>query len=112
MRLTDTLAAELEKIDSNVLVFAVGPGFVDTEMTRLQADTEADRRWIPSSKEGLDAGNTRKPEDCAHATIKLLGIINRNLSGRMFGIGPDFEYIANNSAEIKEKDLYQMRSKP
>src|SRR5690606_5591846 len=72
MELTRILNDELRMENSNVLVYAAGPGLVRTEMTELQADTEAGRRWIPSTSESFESGKLRQPEDIALATIKLL----------------------------------------
>ena len=110
LRLTDTLAAELEKIDSNVMVFSMGPGFVKTEMTLLQRG-EQGQKWMPSSKDLLDKGQTRSPEDCAKATIELLKVANKNLSGRVFGVDTDFKEIESCSEEIKKNDLFVLRLK-
>ena len=108
LRLTDTLAAELAEIDSNVLVFAMGPGFVKTEMTLLQTQQQG-QKWIPGSKEALDKGDYRQPQDCAITTMKLLRAANKHLSGRVFGVDADFDEIEKRCKQIKEKDLLVMR---
>jgi NAD(P)-dependent dehydrogenase (short-subunit alcohol dehydrogenase family) len=108
LRLTDTLAAELAKINSNILVFAMGPGFVKTEMTLLQLQ-EQGQKWLPGCKEALDQGNYRQPEDCAIATMKLLRIANKYLCGRVFGVDTDFDEIEKRCKEIEEKDLLVIR---
>lgn len=111
LRMTDTLAVELEREGSNVLVFAMGPGFVKTEMTMLQIDNPMGRKWIPGSKDAMDAGQTYPPEACAEATMKLIKIACPELNGRIFGVGTDFEDIAKRAKEIKEQDLYVMRGR-
>lgn len=109
LRMTDTLAVELEKTGSSVLVFAMGPGFVKTEMTMLQIENPMGVKWIPSSKEAMDAGLTSPPEACAEATMQLIQIACPELSGRIFGVGTDFEDVKRRAKEIKEKDLFVMR---
>jgi len=109
LRLTDTLAAELEKACSKVLVVALGPGFVRTEMTELQATSELARKWIPSSKEALDKGQTRPPEDCAKAAVELLRHINPAFNGRIFQTGMDFTEIAKTLASEKGKNSLLLR---
>ena len=72
MELTRILAEELKMMKSSVMVFSAGPGLVRTEMTQLQANTAAGRKWIPSTKEAFDSGNVRKPEEIARATIEMM----------------------------------------
>jgi NAD(P)-dependent dehydrogenase (short-subunit alcohol dehydrogenase family) len=112
LRLTETLARELERVGSKVLVVALGPGFVRTEMTMLQVTQEAGRRWIPGSGEALDAGKDRPPEDCARSAVELLRILGPELNGRIFDTGADFAAIAKRAAEIKEKNLCVLRAVP
>ena len=88
MELTRVLAAELRMMDSAVMVFGAGPGLVRTEMTELQANTEAGRKWIPSTKESFDADRTRKPDEVAQATIRLVTAAKPEWSGKSYG--PDF----------------------
>jgi len=88
MQLNEILAKELKMLESDVIVLGAGPGLVRTEMTELQANTEAGRKWIPSTKECLVSGNVRKPEEIAKATIKALLCVKPEHSGQSFG--PDF----------------------
>jgi len=109
IRLTDTLAAELRRAGSSVLVFAMGPGFVRTEMTMRQVTTPEGLEWIPSSKEALDAGKDRPPEDCARSAVELLRIARPELSGRIFGTGTDFQRILADLDRIQRDDLHTLR---
>ncbi len=90
MELTRILCEELKMQGSRVMVFSAGPGLVRTEMTELQANTEAGRKWIPSTKEAFDAGRTRKPEELAQATMKLLAIATPEMSGKAYSPATDF----------------------
>lgn len=90
MELTRVLAAELRMMNSSVMVFGAGPGLVRTEMTELQANTEAGRKWIPSTKESFDAGRLRKPEEVALATIRLVTAAKPEWSGKSYGPDTDF----------------------
>jgi len=90
MELTRVLAAELKMMGSSVMVFGAGPGLVRTEMTELQADTEAGRKWIPSTKASFDAGRTRRPEEIACATVRLVEAAKPEWSGRSYGPDTDF----------------------
>jgi len=90
MELTRILVQELKHEGKKVMVFSAGPGLVRTEMTELQASTEAGRYWIPSTKELFDAGKTRKPEELAKATIEMLRIARPDLSGASYDPDTDF----------------------
>jgi len=90
MELTRILVEELKMQGSRVVVFSAGPGLVRTEMTELQAQTEAGRKWIPSTKESFDAGRTRQPEEIARATIQLVKIATPQMSGKSYGPSTDF----------------------
>jgi NAD(P)-dependent dehydrogenase (short-subunit alcohol dehydrogenase family) len=109
LRFTETLARELERVGSHVLVVAMGPGFVRTEMTQLQADSELGRKWIPSSGEALAQGKSRPPEDCARSSVELLRWIHPGFNGRIFGVGMDFEAAAKRLASPDAKDAWLMR---
>lgn len=92
MELTRVLAAELRMMRSSVLVFSAGPGLVRTEMTELQANTDAGRKWIPSTKEHFDTGRQRKPEEIARATIMLVEVARPEASGKSYGPDTDFAH--------------------
>ncbi len=89
-RLTELMAKEQEREGTGVLVFGMGPGFVRTEMTELQIQSDLGRKWIPSSKDAVDQGRDRAPEDCANATIRLVSVACPELNGQHFGPGSDF----------------------
>lgn len=112
LRLTDTLAAELEREQSGVFVFALGPGLVHTEMTEYQAKSEAGRKWIPSTQQYIDDHLTRSPEECARAAIRLIHVASPELSGRVFSVDSDFDEISRQAKHIKEKDLLCLRMRP
>ncbi len=90
MELTRLLAAELRSLQSHVIVLSAGPGLVRTEMTEIQANTEAGRRWIPSTAQAFEAGRIRPPEDIAAATVRMLAVIRPEHSGKAYGPETDF----------------------
>lgn len=90
MELTRLAAAELKMAGSSVMVFSAGPGLVRTEMTELQANTEAGHKWIPSTRESFAAGKCRAPEEIARTTVKLVELAKPEWSGK--GIGPDTDF--------------------
>jgi len=69
----------------------MGPGFVRTEMTDLQIRTPEGQEWLPSSKDAVEHGQDRPPEDCARATMALIRVACPKLSGGTFGPDTDFE---------------------
>ena len=109
MRLTDSLAKELERIGSSVLVLGMGPGLVRTKMTELQITTPEGLKWIPLVKKMFDQKQDRPPEDCAKATVELIRIACPELNGRIFDVETDFIKVAKQLSEIKEKDLFVLR---
>ena len=90
MELTRLLAEELRMAKSSVMVFSAGPGLVRTEMTELQANTEAGRKWIPSTRECFESGRVRKPEEIAQATLRLVEVARPESSGKSYGPDTDF----------------------
>jgi len=112
MRLTDTLAQELQRINSSVLVFGMGPGLVQTRMSEHIAQSPEGRRWLPSVKEMFDEKQDGPPEECAKATAHLIHIACPELNGRIFGVATDFLEVVNQASEIKAKDLLVIRFRP
>lgn len=91
MELTRVAALELEQLKSRVIILGAGPGLVQTEMTQLQADSAAGQRWIPSTKQSIDAGTTRSPFDIAHKTIEVLQLLQPTWNGKYFGPDSDLK---------------------
>jgi NAD(P)-dependent dehydrogenase (short-subunit alcohol dehydrogenase family) len=89
MELTRVASLELQQINSNVIILGAGPGLVATEMTQLQVDNEAGRRWIPSTKESFESGTTRSPFDIANKTIEVLRNFKPEWNGKYFGPDTD-----------------------
>ena len=89
MELTRILVEELKMAESSIIVLGAGPGLGRTEMTELQADTDAGRKWIPSTKESFDSGRLRKPEEVAAVTIEVVKIARPELSGTRYGPDTD-----------------------
>jgi NAD(P)-dependent dehydrogenase (short-subunit alcohol dehydrogenase family) len=109
LRLTDTLARELESVGSAVMVFAMAPGLVRTEMTELQVTTEAGKQWLAGTADAFDAGQATEPDQCGKDSLQLIRHARPELSGRIFIVGMDFADIARNADEIKANDRMTMR---
>jgi NAD(P)-dependent dehydrogenase (short-subunit alcohol dehydrogenase family) len=89
--LTRILLKELEMLESSIMVFLAGPGLVRTEMTELQAESEAGRKWIPSTYEIIEKNHTRKPEEIAVVTSRLIELARPEWNGMSFGPDTDFD---------------------
>ena len=87
MELTRILVEELRAAGSSVMAFAAGPGLVRTEMTELQVETEAGRKWIPSTRESFETGKLREPGEIAEVSAELVERARPEWSGRT--ISPD-----------------------
>ncbi len=111
MRFTETLAKELERAGSSIIVFGIGPGLVKTEMTEFQVLSEQGRKWIPSTKECFEKGQVNPPELCARTAIELIKIACPEINGRNFGAGQNIQELQKQLSKIKENDLYVMRFK-
>ena len=90
MELTRVLVEEQKMEGSSVIVLGAGPGLVRTEMTELQAFSEAGRKWIPSTEKSFEAGHLKKPEEIAQATIEMIKIVKPEHSGKQYGPDTDF----------------------
>ena len=89
VRLTELMAKEQEREGTDVLVLGMGPGFVHTEMTDYQIQSPEGQKWLPSSKEAIETGRDRPPEDCARTSAELIRLACPELNGRVFGAGMD-----------------------
>ncbi len=106
LRFTESLAGELERVKSSVFVFAMNPGFVQTDMIKgLMADPEKQiwRSHIPGL---IGSSFEMKTDACAKATMKLLKIASPELNGRVFHSDTDFDLIEKNKKKIRDENLY------
>jgi len=99
IRFTELLAKELKHEGSSVLAFIMGPGFVLTQMTKIQIVTQEGQKWLPSSKDAVEQGRDRPPEDCARATMQLICVASPELSGGTFGPDTDFEKLLRDAKQ-------------
>lgn len=90
-RLTELMAREQEMEGTSVLVVGMGPGFVHTEMTDYQISSPEGQKWLPSSKEAIEAGHDLSPERCAETTVELVRAACPAINGRSFGAGMDIQ---------------------
>jgi 3-oxoacyl-[acyl-carrier protein] reductase len=84
VELSRVVSLELQKMNSKVVILTASPGLVQTEMTELQANSEAGRQWIPSTQESLATGSVRSPFDIAHKTVEVLKQVVPEWSGQNY----------------------------
>ena len=109
VRFSEGLARELEQVGSTILVFCMNPGFVRSEMTEALISTPQKREWQVHVPRLMGSPQERPPDACAKATMRLLRIASRELSGRVFSVDTDFDEVERRKAEIQAGDLYVMR---
>jgi len=102
MRLTETLAAELEEVDSAVKVFAFSPGFVRTEMTEPFEETEEGRKWMGRLAKRLEESEDTPPEAGARLVAELATGDFDAMHGRMFHAERDLSRIEELKAQADE----------
>jgi NAD(P)-dependent dehydrogenase (short-subunit alcohol dehydrogenase family) len=112
VRLSESLARELERDGSSVLVFTMFPGFVRTAMTEGLVTTEARADWQPFVKDAIARNVGKLPSDCAAATMRLLAIAGPELSGCSFDVETDFDEVDRLRAEIAREGSLTMRLRP
>jgi NAD(P)-dependent dehydrogenase (short-subunit alcohol dehydrogenase family) len=103
---TESLAAETA--EHGLAVFAVAPGFVETEMTRRLAESPEGRRWLPETGSGRHVD----PEEVGRLVAYLASGAADGLSGRFLHVLDDVEALAARAEEIRRDDLYVPRMRP
>jgi NAD(P)-dependent dehydrogenase (short-subunit alcohol dehydrogenase family) len=109
LRLTESLARELETAGSSVRVFAMMPGFVRTEMTESLIRTPDRAQWQSGVRSLMGSSAQLPPDACLRATLELLRIEGPELNGRIMYPDFDYERIGKNKKEIQRNNLYVLR---
>jgi NAD(P)-dependent dehydrogenase (short-subunit alcohol dehydrogenase family) len=104
LRLTDSLAAELE--GTGVLAFAITPGFVRTALVDGVASSEAGRRFLPELNDRQDAID---PAESGRLVVEIASGRLDPLAGRLLHVLDDLDELLARAAEIDERDLYTPR---
>jgi NAD(P)-dependent dehydrogenase (short-subunit alcohol dehydrogenase family) len=108
VRLTDTLAAELE--GSGVSVFAVHPGRVPTAASIRFLASEVGQQWMETAGATLCAMEA-PPERCAELCELLASGVADGLSGCFLSVFDDVADLARRSEEVRRDDSYMLRLK-
>jgi NAD(P)-dependent dehydrogenase (short-subunit alcohol dehydrogenase family) len=110
MRFTETLAVELK--EHGVVVFALRPGFVRTDMSEHQL-TEEVRRWLPHTVQRFEEGKNSPPTLAANLAVEFASGRFDALTGRYIRVkdykGDDLDEVEAHIPEILEKDLRTLR---
>jgi NAD(P)-dependent dehydrogenase (short-subunit alcohol dehydrogenase family) len=110
MRLTETLAVELKA--HGVMVFALRPGFVRTDMSEHQL-TQENRRWLPHTAQRFEEGKNSPPTLAANLAVEFASGRFDALTGRYIRVkdykGDDLDEVEAQIPEILEKDLRTLR---
>ena len=109
MRLTDTLAFELEIAGHQIQVYGFDPGLVRSEMTESVTRNAAAESWIPGMREWLEQGMDHPADESASAIAELIRISRPEITGRIFMYNQDFKEIGRRAADIRARDTYQIR---
>jgi 3-oxoacyl-[acyl-carrier protein] reductase len=110
MRLTDTLAFELQQAGySSIQVYGIDPGFTRTGMTERIPKTKQGAKWIPDMEEWFRLGKDHPPQEAAEAVAQLIQISQPALSGRVFFWHQKFAEIDRRAQDIRARDTFQIR---
>jgi NAD(P)-dependent dehydrogenase (short-subunit alcohol dehydrogenase family) len=107
VRLTDSLAAEVQSY--GIAVFALAPGLVRSDMTAGVLDSDAGRLWLGAVSAELDGLPWIGAEVPAAAVLFLASGQADSLSGRFLQVSDDLEDLAQRGEEIVATNSYQLR---
>jgi NAD(P)-dependent dehydrogenase (short-subunit alcohol dehydrogenase family) len=83
-QMTRTLAEELRKVASPILVYVADPGLVETDMSRAIGDSPFAAEWLPEIPSRIADGSTHRPEEIAAKLIQQLPHMSPANSGSFF----------------------------
>jgi NAD(P)-dependent dehydrogenase (short-subunit alcohol dehydrogenase family) len=106
IRLAEILA--LEAKDHGISVFSIHPGVANTAIHESATRTEAGRKWLPHFGEMAARGAT-DIKLAANCCVFLASGAADGLSGRYINATGDYESIAAQADQIREKGSYVLR---
>lgn len=104
LRLTDSLAAELD--GSGVSVVAITPGFVRTRLVERIASSAAGQRYLPKLGE---RGDALEPDRAADLVADVASGRLDALAGRFLHVLDDVDDLLAHAEEVRVQDLYVLR---
>jgi NAD(P)-dependent dehydrogenase (short-subunit alcohol dehydrogenase family) len=107
MRLTEGMAKELA--EHNIVVFAVAPPAVLSDMTRFIMEDEGGRKYRPHFADIFEQKQDHPPEVVSDTILRLVDGKADNLTGRYIPARADLDEMLRNQARIVEEDLYTLR---
>jgi NAD(P)-dependent dehydrogenase (short-subunit alcohol dehydrogenase family) len=107
MRLTEGLAAEVAEY--GIVVFAVAPPAILTDMTRFIVDDPGGRKWRPAFRSIFEQGRDHPPELVADLVVELLSGRADQLTGRYILATGNLETLIAQADQIVEEDLWTLR---
>ncbi|MEE9453680.1 MAG: SDR family oxidoreductase [Paracoccaceae bacterium] len=104
LRLTDSLAAEV--IDRGVVVIAVSPGWVWTDMTR---EAEAGLQKMNPDWDGIDPEYIFKASAVCDLICQIVGGKARPFYGRLLHVKDDLNELLAKSGEVLQTDRFALK---
>ncbi len=108
MRITDTLAIELDQTDSSVKVFAITPGFVRTAMTESFMKSEDKQKWMDPLVQRLEQGDDVPPDLAAKMVVEISAGNLDNMHGRFLISERDLDQLDLLRQRSKEDEKWRM----
>jgi NAD(P)-dependent dehydrogenase (short-subunit alcohol dehydrogenase family) len=103
LRLTDSLAAELER--TGVRAFAITPGFVRTALVERVAVSDEGRRFMPELRERQDSLD---PKEAGRLVVDIASGRLDPLAGRFLHVLDDVDELVHRADEVVARDLYAL----
>lgn len=107
LRFTDTLAKEVES--HGIEVYAMSPGLVRTAMTEYNMGSAAGKKWYGHLAGRFAQGLDVPPSEACRVAVFLATLPNGDLSGRLFRITDDLEWLTQNTADVLARDINVLR---
>jgi NAD(P)-dependent dehydrogenase (short-subunit alcohol dehydrogenase family) len=97
-RMTENAQAELQ--GTNVLVFAMGPGLNNTDMTRYQRASEAGQRYLAHIEQLFNNGKDVSPDKAPKLAWALANGRLDAYGGRIVSVSDDLEQLEKKAADL------------